>query len=363
MKTLLALTLVLLLASAGCAETGPQYDVAVAVDGNGSVSGAGVYKDGSLVGLSAEPEPGYEFAGWYEDEQLFSEQSVVEFTAGSDRELVARFDPRQFVIDLEIAPYVGTVSGAGDYAYGDFVKLKAQPAAGYDFLQWESAGEVLGAESEFEFAAAEDKKIVARFSYQGDPVYDGNNLFVPVLKTTSLGQFVPGDLVDIPSRMKQNPSANRQVRMEVLEHLEQMWEAAQVDGVTLLVNSAYRSYQTQVNLFTNYARQHGEEAANRFSARPGQSEHQLGTAVDFGGTDRDFSAGFADTEPGQWLLANAHRFGFALSYPEGSEDVSGYIYEPWHYRYIGVEAATAWEESGEVLAVFLQTEALPVLAD
>ncbi|NLA46732.1 MAG: M15 family metallopeptidase, partial [Firmicutes bacterium] len=99
-----------------------------------------------------------------------------------------------------------------------------------------------------------------------------------------------------------------------------------------------------------------EEAANRFSARPGQSEHQLGTTVDFGGTSADWTTGFANTKQGKWLLNNAHLYGFALSYPEGKESVTGYIYEPWHFRYIGVAVAKEWKESGLVLCEFLKTK-------
>jgi len=132
-----------------------------------------------------------------------------------------------------------------------------------------------------------------------------------------------------------------------------MWEAARGEGVELLVTSAYRCYDTQDELFRNYASRHGEEKANSFSARPGQSEHQLGTAVDFGGTPADHTPAFAATTAGSWLAEHAHRYGFAMSYTEGTSEITGYIYEPWHFRYIGVEAAAARQESGLVLVEFL----------
>ena len=126
---------------------------------------------------------------------------------------------------------------------------------------------------------------------------------------------------------------------KALERLEKLYQAAEEDGITLDIRSAYRSYSTQKWLFNDYASRHGEEEANRFSARPGQSEHQLGTAVDFGGTSVDFTAAFGETDRGRWLAENAHKYGFALSYPQNKEHITGYIYEPWHFRYIGVEAA------------------------
>lgn len=182
---------------------------------------------------------------------------------------------------------------------------------------------------------------------------DGNYLLALVTKETTLKKdYAPGDLVGIPSYMK--PSRALYLRAEAFKHLEEMWNAANTDGVTLAVLSAYRSYSYQAQLFNNYARRHGEAEANRFSARPGQSEHQLGTTIDFGGSGSDWSASFGETAQGKWLANNAYLYGFAMSYPRGMEHVTGYIYEPWHYRYIGVEAAGEWKESGQPLCVYLE---------
>lgn len=186
-------------------------------------------------------------------------------------------------------------------------------------------------------------------------ISDGDYLLALVTKETTLKpDYAPSDLRPVPSYMY--PSRELYLRREALEHLEQLWHAAGADGVVLHIRSAYRSYSYQESLFRHYAEKHGAEQANRFSARSGQSEHQLGTAVDFGGTDVDFSAEFANTEQGRWLAENAHRFGFVLSYPEGKEHITGYIFEPWHYRYIGVEAAAGWKASGKTLQEFLETK-------
>jgi len=188
-----------------------------------------------------------------------------------------------------------------------------------------------------------------------DIIRDGDNLLALVTKETKLkSDYVPSDLEPIPAYMK--PSYDMQLRAVALEMLKAMWHSAAEDDVILSIRSAYRSYSTQERLFEDYASRHGPEEANRFSARPGQSEHQLGTTVDFGGTAVDFSAEFATTEQGKWLAENAHRFGFALSYPEGKEDITGYIFEPWHYRYIGVDEALAWKESGKTLREYLETK-------
>ncbi len=184
-------------------------------------------------------------------------------------------------------------------------------------------------------------------------IADGNYLLALITKETTLkSSYAPTNLVRIPEYMY--PARELWLREEAFRQLEQLWQAAAADGVTLTIISAYRSYNYQQTLFQNYADSYGEEAANRFSARPGQSEHQLGTTVDFGGTAVDLKAAYADTAQGRWLAEKAYKFGFAMSYPEGKEEITGYIFEPWHYRYIGPEAAAEWFVSGLSLKEFLQ---------
>ncbi len=186
-------------------------------------------------------------------------------------------------------------------------------------------------------------------------IADGDYLLALVTKETTLpSDYEPDDLRPVPDYMY--PSRDMKLRKEALDHLIKLWHAAEQDEVILHILSAYRSYDYQKGLFQSYAERHGEEAANRFSARPGQSEHQLGTTVDFGGTPFDLTADFADTEQGRWLAENAHHYGFALSYPESKEHITGYVFEPWHYRYIGVDAAVEWKESGQTLKEYLETK-------
>ncbi|MCR3923288.1 MAG: M15 family metallopeptidase [Firmicutes bacterium] len=184
---------------------------------------------------------------------------------------------------------------------------------------------------------------------------DGDYLLALVTKQTSLGNYKPTDLVSIPDEMKLYDSPY-QLRQEAYLHLREMWEAARANGVDLFVNSAYRSYTTQERIFTNYAADHGETKANQFSARPGQSEHQLGTTVDLAIPGYALSSRFGSTSSGEWLAENAYLYGFVMSYPEGSTELTGYIYEPWHYRYIGVENAATFQATGLVLCQFLEQQ-------
>jgi len=121
---------------------------------------------------------------------------------------------------------------------------------------------------------------------------------------------------------------------EAAEALTRLSRAAAAEGVTLLISSAYRSYEYQKDLFNRYAQRDGEEAASRYSARAGTSQHQLGTTVDFG----SISDSFAESEAGIWMRENAGDFGWSLSYPRGYEDETGYRWESWHWRWIGRDA-------------------------
>ena len=127
---------------------------------------------------------------------------------------------------------------------------------------------------------------------------------------------------------------NLSLRPESYEALKVLAQAAKNDGITLTVSSTYRSYEYQKNLFAYWVKVDGLEEAERESAREGTSQHQLGMALDFAPVDD----AFADTVPGQWVYKNAAKYGWSLSFPHGYEDITGYRWENWHFRYIGVEA-------------------------
>lgn len=147
--------------------------------------------------------------------------------------------------------------------------------------------------------------------------------------------FEPDDLVPLSNNEYYSVSRNDMLLTAETElALKKMAIASKEDGVTLVVSSAYRTYTYQKGLFERYAAQYGEAAASRFSARAGTSQHQLGTAIDFGSITDEF----AETRAGKWVLQHAHLYGFSLSYPKDYEHITGYMWECWHYRYIGVHA-------------------------
>ncbi len=122
----------------------------------------------------------------------------------------------------------------------------------------------------------------------------------------------------------------------------EMQAAAEADGVSLWIQSGFRSYEDQTDIYDRYVYNYGQEESDRFSARPGHSEHQTGLAIDL----NDVSDTFGDTPEGQWVDEHCAEYGFILRYPDGKEEQTGYQYEPWHVRYVGTEMAQAITESG-----------------
>ena len=143
---------------------------------------------------------------------------------------------------------------------------------------------------------------------------------------------------------------------EARNAFEELNAAALLDGFKFNAFSTYRSYDRQVELYDAYVKRDGKEAADTYSARPGYSEHQTGLAFDIGevGDEGAFADNkFGDTGAGKWIAKNAHNYGFIMRYPEGKEDVTGYMHESWHFRYVGKTIATEIYENNETLEVYL----------
>jgi D-alanyl-D-alanine carboxypeptidase len=167
--------------------------------------------------------------------------------------------------------------------------------------------------------------------------------------------YVPADLVPASSAGLDGTSGERLVRAALVDDLAAMRAAWQAAGLTITVDSAYRSHASQAATFDGWVARVGLEAARLRTARPGHSEHQLGTALDFGspGWSGRFGDWAVETAEGAWLAAHAWEYGFVMSYPAGAEDTTCFGYEPWHYRWIGRPAAAAQHASGDPLRVFL----------
>jgi zinc D-Ala-D-Ala carboxypeptidase len=156
-------------------------------------------------------------------------------------------------------------------------------------------------------------------------------LFVLVDKSHPLPpEFEPEDLVSLKVYSLSLFWGDVQIRKAIIPAVVELARAARKSGVTLVFSSGYRSFEYQKQVYAREVKTYGQEMANRESAKPGASQHQLGTAIDFG----SITDAFAQTRAGKWLAAHAWEYGFSLSYPEGFEKVTGYRYEGWHYRYV-----------------------------
>nr|WP_159800895.1 M15 family metallopeptidase [Arthrobacter zhaoguopingii] len=175
------------------------------------------------------------------------------------------------------------------------------------------------------------------------PVSDPNNYWVLVNKTRPLNplRYVPPDRVNWAG-------TGHWMRRDVASSVTQLVSGARSAGHSLGVVSAYRSYDEQAALYNHYLRIYGQAEADRISAKPGYSEHQTGLAVDVGNAagQCELAGCFGDTPGGRWVAANAHRYGFIVRYPKGYTHITGYTYEPWHLRYVGVPLATDMKNRG-----------------
>lgn len=137
---------------------------------------------------------------------------------------------------------------------------------------------------------------------------------------------------------------NNSAREEVYDHFIDMFNDAKEEGLMLIINSGYRDYELQDGLYEDYKEDYGDDV-DKVAARPGFSEHQTGLCLDIS-NEYAVMEEFEDTDEFEWMQKNAHKYGFILRYPKGKEIITGYDYESWHYRYVGIEVATKIKELG-----------------
>lgn len=175
-------------------------------------------------------------------------------------------------------------------------------------------------------------------------IQNPTNTMVLVNKEFSLPDgYAPGDLVrpNVLFSFGDQDIEKSYLRKEAADALEFMFTEGKKVGIDLFAVSGYRSFDRQVAVYNAEVTKYGEEKAIEAVAFPGSSEHQTGLAMDLSSKSANFelSEQFGETTEGKWIAENAHHFGFILRYPKGKEDITGYKYEPWHFRYVGKEAA------------------------
>lgn len=163
-----------------------------------------------------------------------------------------------------------------------------------------------------------------------------DDLLILVNKYNHLSDnYTPDDLENVSNWYAYGTN---QIREEVYDHFLDMFYDAKEEGLTLIITSGYRDYDVQKELYEEYQGIYGDEEADRVAARPGYSEHQTGLALDIVTYDVIMEE-FEQTEEFKWMQENAYKYGFILRYPKGKEAITGYDYESWHYRYVGIEVA------------------------
>lgn len=168
--------------------------------------------------------------------------------------------------------------------------------------------------------------------------------------------YVPEDLTRISAFAPGRDDSARYMRKEAAEQLAVMFAAAEKEDLKIVITTAYRSYGLQKAIFdSNVAKKGSIEAANKTSAKPGQSEHQTGLATDLStaGLNYEITYDFGTSKEGLWIAQHCWEYGFIIRYPSGREDSTGYTYEPWHIRYVGKDAASFITKQGQTLEEFI----------
>ncbi|MEN1990183.1 M15 family metallopeptidase [Paenibacillus hubeiensis] len=246
-----------------------------------------------------------------------------------------------------------------------------QPSAGNGDASAESGGNGEGNSSAGEGQAAEggsgggetavsaalmEKRSVSALQNTIDGqsvVTNAEAMTVIVNKQRSLPEgYEPNDLVEpnVPFSFD-GPHEKRHMRKEAAEALEKLFAGAKADDIELRAVSGYRSYERQVSIYNNNVKTKGEEYASRVSAVPGRSEHQTGLAIDVSSPSvgNVLEESFGKSKEGQWLAEHAAEYGYVIRYPDGKESITGYVYEPWHIRYVGTDLAPDVVKSGLTL--------------
>jgi LAS superfamily LD-carboxypeptidase LdcB len=238
---------------------------------------------------------------------------------GTLDETVQNYEDKVAVLESKIAEAEKT----NDELHDAFTKEKARNDGFADQI-----GDISSTVGVLDKLAKTDPELLAKYS----KVYFLNE------------NYIPSSLSDIPDKYAYDETRKFEFHTQALPHLEDMIDDAKEDGVELYIDSAYRSFSTQAALKSSYTVTYGS-GANAFSADQGYSEHQLGTTIDFttvginGGL-----AGFDKTPAYEWLLKNAYKYGFILSYPASN---SYYVFEPWHWRYVGEDLARDLNKEGK----------------
>lgn len=183
------------------------------------------------------------------------------------------------------------------------------------------------------------------------------SLVVNKLRPLNPKTYVPSSLVVPKVKLR---SSSIYLRSDAAAAIQKLFDEAKTAGHNPMLRSGYRSYSTQVSVYNSYVAKDGRAAADTYSARPGHSEHQTGLAADVCNVSNcQLEQAFGDTPFGLWLAKHSHEYGFVIRYLKGKQNITGYIYEPWHLRFVGTELAAQIYKSGKTLEEFYSLPPAP----
>ncbi len=256
--------------------------------------------------------------------------------------------------DKLISFFIGVTVVVASLVAGYFLMLKPNaPTDGNPSPNVPTQQNPNGEMDDEEIQAAKEERLLLEAKEQGFLLLVNKNN--PLLQN-----YRPDDLEPIKYYAAERSPASRFMRKEAADNFHLMVEEAEKAGHTIMMTTAFRDYNFQKTLFDNYVAKNGFEEANKFSAKPGQSEHQTGLAVDITSPNVNYQLTYdlGNTEEGKWLAENCKNYGFILRYPEGQFEITGYEYEPWHFRYVGKIAAELIYQEGTTLEEFLKSRSL-----
>ncbi|MBI1952193.1 M15 family metallopeptidase [Candidatus Saccharibacteria bacterium] len=228
---------------------------------------------------------------------------------------------------------------------------------------WRGNQQPINSQSAVSDASGRSAASPSGFNKSQYSVNDPASLWVVVNKGRILpSDYVPADPVVPNVSLNESASSdNMHLRRDAATALEKLTSAASGESIKLMLVSGYRSYATQQSVYSGYVSSQGKAYADATSAQPGHSEHQTGLAADLGAISGkcQLEPCFGDMAEGKWLAANAHDYGFIIRYQKNKTNLTGYDYEPWHLRYVGVELAAVLNKADQTLEQFFSLPAYP----
>lgn len=181
------------------------------------------------------------------------------------------------------------------------------------------------------------------------------SIWVVVNKKFGIDTNFEPELIVPSVKLRLGPQEEQmQISKNISEDIQKLFEAAKTDNINLVFGSGFRSSELQRQFYESYKSRDGQDAADTYSARPGHSEHQTGLSADITSPSGQchLEICWEDTPEGKWLKDNSYKYGFIIRYPKDKQDITGYQYEPWHIRFVGIELATKLNGTNKTLEEF-----------